>query len=272
MTKSSIFRTQNPNNQIFRIQTEEGPDGLDTDSMSPMIGDSTLKHVDSLSSSHRMLWEHFICMTDGNLFEMVENTRSDEDDEFFLRGKTSEEIDFIVSKAPEKIKILVELQAEEEKRRMESEDVYDKGSLIPYSEWENFPQLMSHWDTKPTPRPRGRYVGTCRNRFMDYWPSAHPNENELRVLIALLDKPSNFLTSSYIHRIAGKDREFPHYWNYVMWLVNIWQNFGKVTQHLANKMVMVIKQVALGPNDPDEVIISFLEEQDEILSASLYQA
>ena len=284
---NSIFRTRNPNEIIFQVEPEEGPEGLDWDNMSASIGDATEKHIASLSPSERLLWENFVVMPNGNVFQMTEDLGYSrrEPDQTNFRENTLEDLEFLLRTAENEIEYLGEVTEvvklailpnklpryfalREEVARRKSNDALVRGELIPFEEWEQNPQMSKHWDTPATPKPRAKFIGSCEDKWMDYWPSCHPYEKQLAIILHMLDKSEAELVEPWIHTTKkGNKHKFEHYFQYLYWLTLQWKKLHVISGQFEKRLDILVTSV-VGASDPDEVVIKFLTEEDSFYGAT----
>ena len=184
-----LFGITNPNEHIFIIQGQKGSDILEGDVSVASIGDATLQHVQEMSGYQRMAYDEFICMSDGNLFRVLENRRWDDPDEFNLKNKSEMEMFLKKNNVPESLHHLYDAAVEQELERQDSEDVMDRQDhIVPFDQWEKFPQQWERWDVPATPRPITQFVGNARQAFYDHLPENHPLYHVLTRVINTLDQ------------------------------------------------------------------------------------
>ena len=183
-----LFGCTNPNELIFTIETQEGSGILEGDTGVASIGDATLTHIQNLGGMDRMAYDEFICMQDGNLFRILENRRWNDPDEFNLRNKSEMAMFLKKNNVPEEWHERYQDAVEQELERQDSEDVLDrKDHLVPYDEWERFPNQWQRWDIPATPRNTVQYAGNSRKPFWDDIPENHPLASILIRVVTTLD-------------------------------------------------------------------------------------
>lgn len=183
----------NPNLDIFKIPTQEGAD--EDDQWNGSIGDAVSAHVYSLSHSERQLWEDMICTRDGNIFRVSNNIEPYDKDPFHLQGKDLDDYlnqykDKVSSESLQAIKEAID---QENENRTKTEDALDMGELVPYSEWERFPQMWNSIDIPNTPKDKMVYCGNTRQQFYDVFPEGHQDALFINKILGYLNgrKPEN---------------------------------------------------------------------------------
>lgn len=171
-----LFESENPNNSIFIVPTEEGADY--EDQWNGSIGDATQKHIAELNDPSRQVWEELIHMRDGNIFRVNSNVEQYDKDPFNMYGEDIPEyLENYKKKGVDSSELAVveEILQEEAKRREKSIDIMDVAEPIPYGEWEMFPQMWESIDIPSTPKDKLTYCGNSRQIFYDFFPEGHPN-------------------------------------------------------------------------------------------------
>lgn len=187
-----LFRFQNRNEEAFVVPQEQG--ATEDDNYFGSIGDATMKHILGLSHADRQLWEDLICMRDGSIFYKVPSYDTNDRDPMSLAGRDlNKHITEVERKVGNKLdesgrNAITEIFEEEEKRREESEDCYDKADCIPYHLMEQFPGMEKHIDIPTTPKDRFIYMGNTREPFLDHFPEGHPDSNVITRYIRMLDR------------------------------------------------------------------------------------
>ncbi len=191
----TIYGPNNPNHDIFVVESEEGGDS--DDNMSSMIGDATMAHLQSLSPSDRQCWEHYVLMGGKSLFDFVPSPGNTDRDP---HGLKVEDIDNYYTNRPDLLKHkewMDEVLEEERERRAKSEDVYHKSEMIPYADWEQNPGLMKHFDMPSTPKDLAIFCGNTTQRFYDEFPEGHPDEKIINDLLIKVNRDGDELTEKY---------------------------------------------------------------------------
>lgn len=179
---------KNPNANIMVVPQEEG--GTEDDTYFGSIGDATMRHVESLTGAGRQLWEELIHVRSGAIFRIVPSTESNDPDPLNLRNKDLKiYLDKYKGKVSdqslEAIKEAIEM---ERSRREKSEDAMDRAELIPFSEWEQNPQMWNHTDIPSTPKDKFIYMGNTTQVFYDSFPEGHPDQNFINNIIQRCDR------------------------------------------------------------------------------------
>jgi hypothetical protein len=200
--KENIYGRNNPNAEIFTVDTEEG--ATDEDNMCSMIGDATMHHLDKLSPSQRQCWEHYVVMGGRALFDFIDSPLNNDRDP---HGLKVEDIDNYYSNKPELLKHkdwMDEVLQEEQDRREKSEDVFVKGEAIPYQDWQDNPGLLKHFDTPSTPKNISIYCGNTDQIFYDdfSWYESdkvpgHPDSKVISDYLAKVNRDHDDLTEKY---------------------------------------------------------------------------
>ncbi len=204
----SIFRLCNPNNDVFNVEGQEGYDS--EDNRVADIGDATLKHIDLLGNS-RVIYDSFIQMPDGNLFQVVDNLFSGYKDDFDLDAVKDLEKYAEDTRVSAKFKDVLkeEIQNEVNKRDTSEDALNQRGALVPYADWEANPGLIAHWDIPSTPKPHIRYVGNSKQMFYDHFPDDHPDAKFINQLLMSLNIDWDAIGPKYakslINRIQNSD-------------------------------------------------------------------
>lgn len=187
-----LFGRTNYNDIIFRIEQQEGSQILGGDMGIASIGDATMNHIQNLGGLGRMAWDEFLCMPDGNLFAIRENTRWVDPDEYNLGDKTEKEMFLKRNKIPEKHhKYYDDAVIMEEQRRLNEDVLGHKEELVSYDNWERFPQQWNRWDIPTTPKPKKVFVGNAKKMFYDVFSNdgePHPLEAQVLSIVMILDK------------------------------------------------------------------------------------
>lgn len=185
---SKLFGRTNPNDLVFKIETQEGSDILEGDEGLASIGDSTMEHIQALSPLKRMAYDEFIHMPDGNIFRSEDNPRWDDPDEFNLRSKSELDRFLMRNKIPESLRHIYEEAVEKVATDEESEDVMDHPEeLIPYSDWEKYGGQSKYWDIPATPKPKLVFSGNSKQAFYDDFAEDHPLATFINRVLNTLD-------------------------------------------------------------------------------------
>ncbi len=192
---SNGFGKNNPNHDIFIVETEEGPDS--EDNMCSMIGDATMAHLAQLSPAQRQVWEHYY-LGGKDLFFFAPSSAENDKDPHDLKAEDLENY-FDNHPVDEKAKVWLEEAIEVEKeRRAKSEDVYDKANeLIPYQDWQDNPGLFKHFDIPTTPKNLAIYAGSTTQNFYDEFPEGHPDSKVINALLVKVNRDQDDLTDKY---------------------------------------------------------------------------
>jgi hypothetical protein len=223
--KRTIFENTNPNNMIFNVPVEEGPDV--EDNMCAMIGDAVARHVAGLTPSERQCWEYYVLNGNQHLFSFVpspkhvdpdeynlstedisaeEQMGSDEATEAELEALSQKEWGAIAAKlrsnrpdlANVQDEILAEAVESEKERRARSHDAYDRAvELIPFQDWEENPGMFTHYDMPSTPKNIAVYCGNTQQMFYDDFPADHPDANIMNQYLTMMNKEDIELTERY---------------------------------------------------------------------------
>lgn len=241
-----LYRINNPNSDLFTIPLEQGASGLDDDNRIASIGDATLRHIDSLGNK-RVVYDSFVCMPDGNLFQIEDNLFWSDMDEFNLKSVSDLKGFMKQNKIPEKYEgIYKEAFENELSRRETSEDVLDqKDNLISYEDWEANPGLSSHWETPQTPKPYVRYVGNCKQVFYDNFPDDHPDAKFINQFLYLINVPWDEFT--------------PKFQRKTNWIINN----AQINKYTSDALIELVDQLCNNPQNPEDTIIGCLTKIDQ---------
>ena len=179
---------RNPNADVFVVPQEEG--GVEDDNYYGSIGDATMRHVQSLSGAERQLWEELIHVKSGAIFRTTPSTETNDKDPFNLKGKDLKEYlakyeGKVSAKALEAIKEAIDV---ERQRQEASEDALDRAELIPYSEWEQNPQMWNSTDIPSTPKDKFQFMGNTTQPFYDEFPEGHPDQHYINQIVQRCDR------------------------------------------------------------------------------------
>ena len=196
VVSEELFDHNNPNRDIFTVESEAGGDSEDT--MCSMIGDATMAHLQSLSPAERQCWEHYVLMGNENLFSFAPSVADTDRDPHGLKVEDLEGY-FMNNEVTEKFRpVIEEAIAEEKERREKSEDVYDRAELlIPYQDWADNPGLSKHFDIPSTPKDTAVFCGNTTQQFYDHFPEGHPDSKTINDLLVRLNRDSSDLTDKY---------------------------------------------------------------------------
>lgn len=205
----------NPNKLIFEIPTQEG--SSEEDVYCASIGDAVAQHVYSLSHSERQLWEELIHTSDGNLFRPIPSLDSADRDD---------------------------VDEEELKRREESEDVLDQCELVPYAEWEKFPQMWNTIDIPNTPKDKMMYCGNTRQMFYDVFPEGHPDA---------------LFINNVLSRVVGRDDINNNYGNWVIEYISEQLASKKVQESVAFNLARMVCNIVADPLYAEQYVTATLK-------------
>lgn len=235
----------NPNADALIIPQEEGSDR--DDHYFGSIGDATMRHIESLCDGDRMLYEDLYTPRSGAIFRSVPSNRHFDSDPFNLKGK---DLDLYLKEFEGKcsaddliaVKEAIELEAE---RREKSEDIHDVSDLVPYDQWEQYPQMWNKIDIPSTPKDRYIYMGNCTQQFYDFFPDGHPDTKNINQCINMMNRDWDApLTEDY-----GK---------FVKEVIEGWKWSRKYT---LRHMLLMIDALVVEHN-LDEVVIKALKDID----------
>ncbi len=211
--KLPLFSKTNPNHDIFVVPTQEGSDK--EDQWNGSIGDATMDHIHQMR--HKLLeLENFVHMPNGNIFRIEHNVAPpDEHGERKSKNNiltllTTPEVEgkFTEQDRENCIKFEEEEVAASKKAKEEKEDALDQ-PRVPFSDWEDLPQLTSAIDIPSTPTPLYIYAGNSTQMFYDSIPEDHPDIKTINSFISTVNSIDwdNFteMTTEYFQNwIYGK--------------------------------------------------------------------
>lgn len=203
--REKLFDINNPNADIFVIETEEGTD--EEDNMCSMIGDAVQNHMQSLSSAERQVYEHYLFMGNAKIFELLPNWEPNDPDPFKLDNEDLENyFEIYKNKLSEKDKSVLQEAIDEEKiRREKSEDMYDnkQDCMISFQDWQENPLAAKHIDLPSTPKDRSRYCGDTTTPFYDYLPLEHPDSQKILNFLFRINRDIDDITPKFIKNIKN---------------------------------------------------------------------
>jgi hypothetical protein len=238
---------RNPNADALVVPQEEG--GTDDDNYFGSIGDATMRHVQSLSGSQRQLWEELVHVRSGSVFQVVPSYETNDPDPFNLRDKDLKQyLDNYKDKvSPGTLSAIKEAIEIESQRREASEDAMDRAELIPYSDWENNPQMWKHTDIPSTPKDRFRFMGNTTQPFYDSFPEGHPDQAYINKMIMMVDRAW-----------SGDDSD-------IKYAAYLKQEIDKVNLKLHTKKFLseMVDKLAEGEGNPSDIVEEYLHKIDE---------
>jgi hypothetical protein len=188
----SLAKT-NPNYQALIVPPEEG--GSEDDNYFGSIGDATQKHVNSLSSAQRQLWEGLWTSKSGTIFRFDQASTYNDPDPFSLSGEDLEEYFEKLKKTvkgggitDESLAPLREAIQVEQERREKSEDLYDHAEPIPYHMLSEYPGMSRHAEIPAPPKDKAVYMGNTTQMFYDQYPEDHPDAKLINQALGKLNK------------------------------------------------------------------------------------
>lgn len=243
----------NPNARIMIVEQQEGYDEEDTGHS--LIGDATMKHVQSLSgdASAMIMWNELIHMPDGNMFKTIPSWDENDRDPYNMRGKELSEIIKQFPGISEADMLILEeaLSVEQDRRESaeeyETEDALDQ-EIIPYDEWEKFPGMWEKMELCSTPPDRFLYMGNTRQQHYDEFPEHHPDASKINNVLMMINRKYDIgLSQDYADWMVdeiimpSKMREYVK--KCLVWLVNaIAQNNDRANNWTETKRVKVVKE------------------------------
>lgn len=244
-----IFGLNNPNADVMVVPVQEG--GSDEDGYFGSIGDATMQHVYSLNGAGLVMWNELYHAGSGAMFRSIPSSSWHDNDPFNLRGK---DLDLWIKEyvrvhydgdIPEKdLVALTEAIQEEQLRREASEDVYDEddNTLVPYDEWEKFPQMWNAWEVPRTPRDIMIYVGNSRDTFYDTRPDGHPDMPLIESYLQRLNRDWDVLTAE----------EADQYCDYLCEELVKVAMIGKAKMYTIKYLTLLIKKIQANEGSPEE--------------------
>lgn len=260
--REKLFGHNNPNHDILVVPREQG--GTEDDTYFGSIGDATLKHIQSLSSGEEMLWRELITVGSGALFRFVPSFNAHDNDPFNLRGEEDleEARERLIQKFPETV--IDEAIEVEMARRDENGDVMDVAELIPFDEWERFPQMWQHIDIPSTPRDVPLYMGNTRQAFYDVFPEGHPDAGMINQCLAMLNRDWEKEAINYLvaadeeTSLLNIEEQMDNYAKFVgEWVIK-----QKSREYTREALLSLIYAVRNSDENPDELVTQALVSID----------